>query len=116
MITIYYFSEELTRGCEMYGTGRDDAFTTKEELIVSAEDFFGESLTEKEKSLIVSENIHDYDYYAVQGLVDGFGHDTATFAVFKTTEECENYIAQNKREIEYKIIGQYWGEYNEYWG
>ena len=52
-----------------------------------------------------------YDFYSVQCMVDGFGNDTYTMAIFPTKEKAQAYVAEHGGEI----IGQRWGEYyNEY--
>lgn len=117
---IYFFSKDLEDDDEImfYGNGRDDQFTTPEELIADVENFFESPLTDAQKSLIIYEDVPDYDYYSIQGEVDGFGHDTMTVAIFLTKQECINYITKCTYEDKekFKIIGQYWGQYNDYWG
>lgn len=58
-------------------------------------------------------NAESADFYAVQGWVDGFGNDTATWAIFKTREEAIEYTKDWK--CEYKIVPQWWGEYENYY-
>lgn len=64
-------------------------------------------------------------FYAVQMMIDGFGHDTATIICYPTKKECKNWIKCNKEqwdkfygyETNMKIIEQEFGtEFNEYWG
>lgn len=53
------------------------------------------------------------DFYAVQERVDGFGYDTLTCAIFKTREEALEYTKNWK--CEYRIVPQWWGEYENYY-
>lgn len=114
---IFYFAKGIKRKHYFYGTGEYNNYTSSEELIASAEKFFERSekprITEKEKSLIVSKEVPDYDFYAVQDWCDGFGNDTVTLAIFKTRQECENFISQERNGA--VIVGQNWGkEYRNY--
>ena len=112
---IYYFAKDIERKHHCYGTGKYNYFTSPEELIVDAEKFLESEkpLTEKEKNMIVSEEIPDYDFYAVQDWCDGFGNDTVTVATFKTKQECENFIAEERNGA--VIVGQHFGkEYRNY--
>lgn len=113
---IYFFSKDIERKHYSYGTGKYNNFTSAEELIASAENFFEREnprITEKEKNLIVSEEIPDYDFYAVQDWCDGFGNDTVTLATFKTKQECDNFISQERNGA--VIVGQHFGkEYRNY--
>lgn len=114
---IFYFAEDIERKHYCYGTGKYNNFTSPEELIASAESFFERTekprITEKEKNLIISEEIPDYDFYAVQDWCDGFGNDTVTLAIFKTKQECENFISQERNGA--VIVGQWFGkEYRNY--
>ena len=121
---IYYFAEEVNTNNMFYSTGESEHFETKEALLSSARAFFGEDakkvLTKKVVESIVCKDIPDYDFYSVQMLVDGFGHDTATMAIFKTKDECYKYLKKKKKiyggHMTMIINGQYWGEYEEEWG
>lgn len=64
--------------------------------------------------------VEEGDFYALQAMVDGFGHDTSTVACFKTKQDAGNYINSHlgdwwaKRH--YEVIPQKWNkEYNEEW-
>ena len=116
-MTIYVFSKELQDydGDMYYGTGERDAFTSKEELIKDAEMVLERPLGKKWKNRIISKEIPDFDFYAIQGYVDGFGNDTYTLATFKTREECMNFITRKGLDNdEYTIVGQCWGTYKSY--
>lgn len=113
---IFYFAKDIERKHYFYGTGECSNFTSVEELINDAETFIENSkkpLTEKEKNLIISKEIPDYDFYAAQDWCDGFGNDTITLAIFKTKQECENFISRERNGA--IIVGQWWGkEYRNY--
>ena len=56
-----------------------------------------------------------FDVYALQCLVDGFGNDTFTIALFKTYEDAlEKYNdmlnRENYHEWQLKIVGQNFGQ------
>ena len=112
-MTIYYFKENIERTCYHFGNGREEYNQTAESLIKSAESFINGRLTRREIDLITSEQVPDYDYYAVQGWCDGFGNDTYTITCFLTLKEAENYA----RKLENcQVVGQWFGkEYRNYW-
>lgn len=114
---IYYFAEEVNTHNMFYGDGREKRFESKIALIKDAMRFFDSDarkvLTKKVLKSIICEEIPDYDFYSIQMIVDGFGHDTATVAIFRTKEECSQYLKKTGRKD--LIKGQYWGEYEEEW-
>lgn len=110
---IYYFKNGIERPNYSFGDGKEDLHQTAESLIKSAESFINGKLTAKEKKSIISEQIPDYDYYAIQGWCDGFGNDTYTITCFLSLKEAENYIKEHNN---YQIMGQWFGkEYRNYW-
>ena len=112
-MTIYYFKKDIRRPHSVFGGGKEDLHQTVESLIESAESFIGGKLTAEEKKSITSEQIPDYDYYAIQGWCDGFGNDTYTITCFLSLEEAENYAKKHK---DCEIMGQWFGkEYRNYW-
>ena len=116
-MTIYVFSKAIDDYATdiYYGTGERDAFTSKEELIKDVESCLERPLGKKWKNRIISKEIPDFDFYAIQSYADGFGNDCFTRAIFKTKEECTNFITQGGFEKdECKIVGQYWGAYENY--
>lgn len=121
---IYYFSKDIRRNGGEYGNGQSEEFTSKEELIREFEEWLDDNgdspLSKKELESIVCEDMPDYDFYTIQYMVDGFGHDTSTIVALKTYEECQTWIANNfdKDENETpQIVGQFWGKsYREYFG
>lgn len=111
---IYYFKRDINRPHNFFGTGKEDYYTTELDLIIAAESFFGKKLTQKEINLIVSDEVPDFDYYAVQGWCDGFGNDTYTKTCFKTLKEAQNYVRKSAEG--YKIVGQWFGkDYRRNW-
>lgn len=125
---IYYFSKNIKktgnngRWYSDFGNGQSEEYTSKEELIrkfsAALDENHYDPLTEEELTSIVCEDMPNYDFYAVQCMVDGFGHDTATVTAFKTYEECTTWITNHANEYKrLKIVGQFWGdEYFEYFG
>lgn len=64
--------------------------------------------------------VEEGDFYALQVMVDGFGHDTLTVACFKTKQEAGNYINTHGSawwaNKVYKVVPQHWNtEYDETW-
>ena len=59
------------------------------------------------------------NFYALQVMVDGFGHDTSTVACFKTKQDAGDYINSHGSDWwakrHYEIVPQKWGEYHEEW-
>ena len=117
-MTIYYFKKSIERKHAIFGTGKRGYYQSEQALIKAANRFFeetNEKITEKEKRMIISKTIPDYDFYAVQGWCDGFGNDTYTKCCFRTYQEAVQYVRNFKKE-EFKIVGQWWGkEYINYW-
>ena len=116
-MTIYVFSKAFNDYDSdiYYGTGEVDAFTSREELIKDVEKRLEKPLNKKWKNRIISKEIPDFDFYAVQSYADGFGNDSFTRAIFKTKEECTKFIIQGGFEKdECKIVGQYWGTFINY--
>lgn len=112
-MTIYYFKENIERPSSYFGNGKEEYYQTAESLIESAESLISDELTTKEIGLITSEQVPDYDYYAVQCWCDGFGNDTCTVTCFLSLEEAENYV---KNDRNYQIVGQWFGAgYRNYW-
>lgn len=111
---IYYFNTEIECDDECYGSGYDNYFRNKEDLIEDALEWayqcldyksfenFKNSLNEK----IITEEIFG-DYYSIQERCDGFGNDTYTCACYLTYEQAEKNC-----EKEQTIVPQYWGKYN----
>lgn len=121
---VYYFSKDIKRGCFYYNEEQyRDEHASREELIRAYNEMFedeGESpLTEDEIASIFYENMPDYDYYAIQYLVNSYGNDaqTATAFTFKTYEECTAWITDHANEYdkELKIVGQRWGYQYRYY-
>ena len=119
---IYYFSKDIQRrkGHCQYGNGQLEEYTSKEELIREFEKTLDNNcetpLTKQELTSIVCEDMPNYDFFTIQYMIDGFGHDTATATALKTYEECVAWIADPSNKYEggsYKIVGQFWGK--EYW-
>ncbi len=117
-MVIYYFKKSINKGSLYFGTGESGLYQSEKALIKAANRFFEEddlTITEKEKRLIITKEIPDYDFYAVQGWCDGFGNDTYTKSCFKTYQEAMDYIHKLK-DKELKVVGQWWGEeYINYW-
>lgn len=127
---IYYFSKDIERTGNSgrwysnFGNGQIEEYISKEELIREFEEILdnnGEKpLTKGELASIVCEDMPNYDFFTIQYMVDGFGHDTATATAFKTYEECTTWITDHANEYKdggLKIVGQFWGkEYFEYFG
>ncbi len=115
---IYYFTEDImdsAKGHLIFGTGKEDLYTSKEDLIRSTENFIKRRLRRSEIRMIKEETLPNFDYYAIQGWCDGFGNDTFTVTCFRTYAEAKNYIEKN-RYNNYEIVGQYWGkDYRNYW-
>lgn len=64
-------------------------------------------------------------FYAVQMLVDGFGHDTTTMICFRTEDECKEWIKRHATRISknighsatFEVVEQAFGkEFEEIWG
>jgi hypothetical protein len=114
---IYYFAKEVNTRNAFYGDGKRKRFESRRALIKDAKKFFESDakkvLTKEVLNSIVYEEVPDYDFYSVQEIVDGFGHDTSTVAIFRTEEECSQYLEKTGRGD--LIKGQYWGEYEEEW-
>ncbi len=75
---------------------------------------------DKNKIDYILSRLEEADFYALQVMVDGFGHDTSTVACFKTRQDAGNYINSHlgdwwaKRH--YEVVPQKWDkEYNEEW-
>ena len=119
---IYYFSKDINRKSCEYGNGLLEEYTSKEELIREFEEILDNNwetpLTEEELASIVCTDMPNYDFYTVQYMVDGFGHDTATATSFETYEECKTWITDHSDvDEDFKIVGQFWGDdYQEYFG
>ena len=111
-MTIYYFSKNIIKNDCKYGTGENQHFQTKEELIKDANTFFEENgckrLSKKDVGCIISKEL-DYDFYSVQSYRDGFGNDTYTECCFKTFTEARKYV--ERTEGDFEIVGQCWGDY-----
>lgn len=60
-----------------------------------------------------------HEFFAIQMLVDGFGHDTTTIRCFETLETAEKYFEKLKNKFpcnEYVIVRQrFYQNYIEYW-
>lgn len=132
---IYYFNETLeyedNYGNYFFGTGVNGEYISEEELIEAVYHFLWEEFEEKKdfekfivpwRKKIVSKEIPNYDYYAIQSFTDGFGNDTYTETCFPTYEQAKEYCQQlnkDKDEDDYthraRVVGQHWGEtYNNY--
>jgi hypothetical protein len=64
-------------------------------------------------------------FYAVQMMVDGFGHDTTTLICYPTREDCQNWIKCHAKKWEkclgyepvFEIVEQKFGtDFEEFWG
>ena len=112
---IYYFNTEIECVGECYGTGYDNYFRSKEDLIEDVLEWafcqfcdedeyedFKNSLDEK----IVTEEL-SCDYYAIQERCDGFGNDTYTYACYPTYEQAVKHC-----EAGQTIVPQFWGAYD----
>lgn len=64
-------------------------------------------------------------FYAVQMMIDGFGHDTTTMICYRTKEECEKWIEKNAARFSknlhyspsFEVVKQVFGtEFEEVWG
>ena len=61
------------------------------------------------------EQCEEGDFYSIQVMVDGFGHDTSTVACFRTKQEAGNFINSHgsdwwAKKI-YTIVPQRWNKY-----
>ena len=116
---IFYFSEDIERKGKVfitnYGDFQEKYFTNPTELIHYVNKELTSKLTKKEINSIISRELPDFDCYAVQEFVDGFGNDTRTIAIFRTYKEAEVF-AQNNKCDDLAIVGQWYGqEYNNKW-
>lgn len=94
-----------------------DIDTNNDDIIWYDEDGLIGCNGERDKALFVGEWIIyeeevDADFFAVQVNVDGFGHDTATYAIYQTYNEARMYADEWGGEV----VPQQWGRYNEQWG
>ena len=110
---VFYFSKEIKRAVDNYGDFREKFFTTSADLISYANDLLEENadkqLTKKEIRSIVSEELPDFDFYAVQCWCDGFGNDTYTAVICKTYEKAKAYIEEHwgEHKDDFAIVGQW---------
>ena len=116
---IYYFKKDIKKGNSSFGTGEENCYLSADELVKSANKWFSEEnekITKKDMSLIVSKEIPDFDFWAVQAWTDGFGNDTYTICCFKTKEEALNYMYKNKEHSRQVVVGQWFGKpYRNFW-
>ena len=92
---VYYLKENLTKGHYTFSVEKEDGIQSKEELINhinSSLERIGLKMNEEDEKLIVSAEIPDYDFYAVQGWRDAFENDSYTVCCFRTYQEALNYV------------------------
>lgn len=116
-MTIYYFNKDMGESMYCFGTGEEQYYESPEALITAYHDFIGKpNRKEKYKNIIISKEIPDFDFYALQQWVDGFGNDTLTIMICRTKEEAEHYNT-TKYNNDCVIVGQWYNqEYRDYWG
>ena len=119
---IFYFGRDIERkerGYTIdYGNFQDEYFTNPTELIRYANNELTSKLTKKEINSIIFKDLPDFDCYAVQKFVDGYGNDTQTVTIFRTYEEAKTFVRDNEEsdESDLAIVGQWYGqEYNNKW-
>lgn len=116
---IFYFSEDIERKGKgfvtNYGDFQEEYFTNPTELIHYVNKELTSKLTKKEINSIISRELPDFDCYAVQEFVDGFGNDTKTIAIFPTYDKAKAFVQSNEKS-DFAIVGQWYGkEYNNKW-
>lgn len=119
---IFYFGRDIERKGKGYtidyGNFQEECFTNPAELIRYANNELISKLTKKEINSIISKDLPDFDCYAVQKFVDGYGNDTQTVAIFRTYGEAQTFVRDNEEsdESDFAIVGQWYGkEYNNKW-